>query len=127
MLWTPPRMHDSDREPPTRNVIVCDADGISTRLLARLLAGDGFATTSCLSAAACEDAVASRNPALIVLAILLPDLDGLALVRRLRNRGFLTPILVVSALQAETRALEAGADAFLLKPVTPPRFLQTVH
>jgi len=103
--------------------IVCDADDISARFLARALAKAGLEVSTCHTAAACEDQAAAQCPELIVLSILLPDLDGLALTRRLRaQRGTAggTPhIVVASVLQAEQRALEAGADAFLLKPIAP--------
>ena len=82
-----------------------------------------MAVTPCATAAACEEAVAARAPDLVVLSILLPDMDGLALTRRLRalrdQAGGHTRIVLASVLQAEQRALEAGADAFVLKPVPP--------
>ena len=103
--------------------IVCDADAISARFLARALGRTGLHVSTCDTAAACEDQVGAQRPQLVVLSILLPDLDGLALTRRLRaqhDAGSGAPkIIVASVLQAEQRALEAGADAFLLKPVAP--------
>ena len=59
------------------------------------------------------------QPDIIVTEILVPGLDGLALCRRLkadaRTRGI--AVLVFSILAAAGRAREAGADAFLLKPL----------
>ena len=102
--------------------IVCDADPAARRHVDRILSRAGFATSQCETASACEERVADSRPALVVLSILLPDMDGLALARRLatgRGDGGPSPrILIVSVLQAEQRALEAGADAFLLKPVS---------
>jgi DNA-binding response OmpR family regulator len=61
------------------------------------------------------------RPDLLVLGLLLPDMDGLALLRRIRAGTLVagTPpvVIMVSALQAELRALQAGADAFMHKPV----------
>ena len=103
-------------------VVVCDADPAARRHVDRILTATGFEAFQCETAAACVDLVASVRPALVVLSVLLPDLDGLALARRLaggRADGGPAPrILIVSVLQAEQRALEAGADAFLLKPVS---------
>lgn len=95
--------------------------------MARHLQGLGCTPTICGEAAACDAALAVSVPDLLVLAILLPDIDGLAYTRRLRQRGVQVPILVVSALHAEQRAREAGADAFLLKPVQAPVLAATVH
>ena len=106
----------------SNRVIICDADPASRRHVDRILSATGFEAFQCETAAACVDLVASVRPALVVLSVLLPDLDGLALARRLaggRADGGPAPrILIVSVLQAEQRALEAGADAFLLKPVS---------
>jgi len=103
-------------------VIICDADPASRRHVDRILSATGYEAVQCETAAACVELVASTRPALVVLSVLLPDLDGLALARRLaagRADGGPAPrILIVSVLQAEQRALESGADAFLLKPVS---------
>jgi CheY-like chemotaxis protein len=68
-------------------------------------------------------------PDIIVTAILIPGLDGLALCRRLkadpRTRDI--AVLVFSVLAAADRAREAGADAFLLKPVAEHTLVSTVH
>ncbi len=102
-------------------VVVCDADQAACRHGARVLAGDGFEVSQCETAAACQELVVALRPSLVVLSILLPDLDGLALARRLaaaREDGQAPRILIVSVLQAEQRVLEAGADGFLLKPAS---------
>lgn len=122
------RAHDEAGESaPDPLVVVCDADAMSTRFLARVLEPAGFRVVGCATAAACEHIVQSQSPRLAILAVLLPDVDGLALTRRLRAAGASAPLLIVSALQAEERAIEAGADAFLRKPVAPQRLLRTIH
>jgi CheY-like chemotaxis protein len=110
-----------------REVVVCDADSISLRLLARTMTRNGYTVTTAGTAAAAEAAVEEHEPELALLAILLPDLDGLQLTRKLRVRCPKLTIVVVSALPAEQRALDAGADAFLLKPVQPSRLIATVQ
>lgn len=69
--------------------------------------------------------MSTDQPSVLVLALLLPDMDGLALLRRLRSRGEAAGaqavVIMVSALHAELRALQAGADAFLHKPVAASR------
>ena len=68
-------------------------------------------------------------PALVVTEILISKLDGLSLCRRLRDdpltRGI--PVLVFSILAAEVRAREAGADAFLRKPLVDSIFVAAVQ
>jgi len=68
-------------------------------------------------------------PDIIITEILVPTLDGLALCRRLKS-DFLTrdiTVLVFSILAAAGRAREAGADAFLLKPLAEHTLVDTVR
>jgi DNA-binding response OmpR family regulator len=68
-------------------------------------------------------------PRIVVTEILLPRLDGLKVCRSLKSdpatKGI--AVLVFSILSAEDRALEAGADAFLLKPLDDARLIDTVR
>ena len=110
-----------------KRVVVCDADDVSSRILGRTLAREGFPVSTCGTAAECEALVAREQPTLVVLALLLPDMDGLALTRRLRALPRPPRILMASALQAERRAVEAGADAFLRKPISAQTLVETVR
>lgn len=75
-----------------------------------------------------ERARAAR-PALVVTEILLPRLDGLTVCRQLRNDPATRdiPVVVFSVLAAGARAAEAGAHAFLRKPLVESAFLAAVH
>jgi CheY-like chemotaxis protein len=68
------------------------------------------------------------KPKIVVTEILVPRLDGLGLCRALKSdpETRSTVVLVFSHLHAEDRALEAGADAFLLKPIEEEHLIQTV-
>lgn len=69
------------------------------------------------------------RPQIIVTEILVPKLDGLALCRAIKEDPALreTAVLVFSILSAEARAREAGADAFLMKPLADRRLVETVR
>jgi CheY-like chemotaxis protein len=68
-------------------------------------------------------------PDIVITEILVPKLDGLALCRQLKaeplTRGI--AVLVFSILAAAGRAREAGADAFLLKPLAEHKLVDTVQ
>ena len=68
-------------------------------------------------------------PDIIITEILVPVLDGLALCRRIKAdpRTRDVAVLVFSILAAEGRAREAGADAFLLKPLAEHTLVETVR
>jgi DNA-binding response OmpR family regulator len=82
-----------------------------------------------------EDGVAAlalareRLPAIIVTEIMVPKLDGLALCRAIKKDPDLsdTVVLIFSILAAHGRARDAGADAFLIKPLAEQRLVQTVR
>jgi len=114
----------TEREATVQRALVCDPDAMSARFQSRALAGAGFAVTTCHTATACEALLRVERPSLLILALLLPDMDGLALLRRVRADagaeygGAPRVAIMVSALHAALRAAEAGADAFLHKPVS---------
>jgi len=68
-------------------------------------------------------------PDIVITEILVPGLDGLALCRQLKNdpRTRATAVLVFSVLSAAIRASEAGADAFLQKPLADRALVDTVN
>jgi two-component system, OmpR family, response regulator MprA len=77
-----------------------------------------------------DEASPSPSPDLLVLDVMMPFLDGLTLCRRLRAKGTLTPILMVTA-RTETldrvSGLDAGADAYIAKPFEPDELLANVR
>ncbi len=69
------------------------------------------------------------RPDIIITEVLVPKLDGLALCRTVKSDPDLRHIvmLVFSILAVQSRAREAGADAFLMKPLAEKRLVETVR
>ena len=69
------------------------------------------------------------RPAILVTEILVPKLDGLSLCRKIKGDPATQEMLVMifSHLQAEDRAIEAGADAFLEKPLNEELLIETLQ
>ena len=69
------------------------------------------------------------KPRIVITGILLPGLDGLSVCRSIRSDPAMKHVrlLVLSILSAEQRALDAGADAFLRKPLDDARLIETVN
>jgi len=99
-------------------LLVVEDDEVTRRAVAEHLAGHGYDVRVAPDAASALRAWDAARPDLIVLDLGLPDLDGLAVIRRVRREAA-TPILVLSARGREAdkiEALEAGADDHVTKP-----------
>lgn len=75
------------------------------------------------------ESVAKIRPDIVITEILVPGLDGLSVCRAIKDDPSLsgTAVLVFSILAASGRASEAGADAFLLKPLAEAKLVDTVR
>ena len=100
-------------------VLIVDDDHSLRRMLERTLSAEGFAVTLAADGAAALVETERSAPDVIVLDVALPALDGLAVCRRLRNKGLAAPILMLTARDGvpdRVAGLEAGADDYLVKP-----------
>jgi DNA-binding response OmpR family regulator len=102
-------------------VLVVDDEPIVRDVIVRYLRRDGYAT---LEAADGEDArrlIEQSEPAIVVLDVMLPGLDGLELCRWIRQRSDLPVILLTARGEEADRivGLELGADDYVTKPFSP--------
>jgi two-component system KDP operon response regulator KdpE len=106
-------------EPARRpRVLVVDDEPQIVRALKVVLREAGFDAVPAETAAEALDLAAVRPPDAAIVDLVLPDLDGIAVTRTLREWSEM-PILVLSAVGEEeqkVRALEAGADDYITKP-----------
>jgi two-component system, cell cycle response regulator DivK len=108
-------------------VLIVDDHELNLRLLERLLEREGRAVRAADSLAAAERALAEEHPAMIVLDLNLPDGNGLELTRRLKSEPSTASIPIIACTAAvmpadEDRALKAGCDAFVAKPIDLQEF-----
>lgn len=99
-------------------MLVVDDEPQILRALKVVLREGGFQAIPAETASEALDLAAVRPPEAAIIDLVLPDLDGVELTRRLREWSEM-PILVLSALGEEdqkVRALEAGADDYITKP-----------
>lgn len=103
---------------PTR-VLVVDDDAKITSFLRRSLALEGYEVVVANSGTEALRTIAGAPPDLMVLDIMMPDLDGLEVCRRVRAAGEEFPILMLTAKDSvidRVRGLDQGADDYLVKP-----------
>ena len=107
---------------PQPRIIVVDDDAELRGLLQRFLAEHGFTVRTVADGAALRQQL-TRTPAdVIVLDLMMPGEDGLAICRRLRADGDPTPVLMLTAKgdpMDRILGLEMGADDYMAKPFTP--------
>jgi two-component system response regulator PrrA len=100
-------------------VLVADDDEAIRIALERALRLEGFAVEVAADGRTALDLVEEHRPEVIVLDVVMPQLSGVRVVSRLRERGIETPVCILSARdETEDRVagLEAGADDYVVKP-----------
>lgn len=101
-----------------------------TYLVAAALRNHGFAVESAATGASALSLCRTSNPHVIVLDVMLPDIDGYTVVRRLRESGCSTPVLFLSArgdTDDRVRGLTAGGDDYIVKPFALEELIARVN
>jgi DNA-binding response OmpR family regulator len=117
--------------PPERPILVVDDDAKIVRLVRTYLERDGFSVVTAADGPSALDAIERHRPVLVVLDLMLPELDGRAVIRAVRGdeEAAATPILIVSARGSTVdriAGLEDGADDYLPKPFSPAELVLRV-
>lgn len=110
-------------------ILVVERDPHIRDLESYFLNEAGFAVNFARDGLDALDRARELQPDIIITEVLVPKLDGLALCRTIKSDPELQHIviLVFSILAVQSRAREAGADAFLMKPLAEKRLVDTVR
>ena len=105
-------------------ILIVEDDPASLMLATEVLRAAGFDVEGSGSAEAAREAIAKRKPALILMDIGLPGMDGLEFARELRSRSRTATIPIVALTGQnmplyERSARVAGCQGFIAKPVSP--------
>lgn len=124
----PARLSDSDLDVSAKTVLVIDDDESSALLFSRVASRCGLTTATALSGSAARARMQDELPDVVVLDMVMPDMDGIEMVKWLTERGFMGTLIVVSGFSelymqaAATLARARGiTDVKLLtKPISVP-------
>jgi DNA-binding response OmpR family regulator len=102
-------------------ILVVDDEPVVRDVVVRYLRRDGYATLEAANGDDARELIETRNPALVVLDVMLPGTDGLELCRWIRARSALPVILLTARTDESDRivGLELGADDYVTKPFSP--------
>jgi class 3 adenylate cyclase/CheY-like chemotaxis protein len=102
-------------------ILLVDDEPDTLQLIQKILQADGFEIFQATNGFEALEHVKQRNPDLILLDVVMPQMDGLAVLKEIRKQDQITGVIMVSALSSEQLAVQAmleGADDFVGKPFT---------
>jgi DNA-binding response OmpR family regulator len=115
-------------DPPV--VLLVDDDARIRRTVGTGLTLEGFEVVPASGGRAALEAIERVDPAVMLLDMTMPDLDGLEVLRRLRASGRELPVCVLSArdeVDDRVAGLEAGADDYVVKPFALEEVVARLH
>ena len=104
-----------------QRILVIDDDPAVTSVLKRGLSYEGFAVDTAASGSEGLAIARDRPPDAVILDVMMPHMDGLEVLRRLRAADEQLPVLLLTARDApadQVQGLERGADDYVVKPFT---------
>jgi DNA-binding response OmpR family regulator len=110
-------------------ILLVDDDAQLARMLAEFLSGEGYAAHRAESGAAAFVMLAERRFDLVILDVMMPNLSGLEVLRRLRDSNDV-PVLMLTARGEDSdriTGLELGADDYLSKPFNPRELVARIR
>jgi CheY-like chemotaxis protein len=111
----------------SKRILIVDDNPTNLKLVTYLVKAAGYDVDTAIDAEAALGAIAAARPALILMDLQLPGIDGLELTRRLKNNPETADIKIIAvtayAMKGDQeRALAAGCDGYVTKPIDTRSF-----
>jgi len=110
-----------------RNILIVDDDKSILRILTRILQKQGYSTHTAETGREAEEMINNQSYDLALIDVKLPDTDGVDLLQKIQaaKPNMIKIILTgFASMDSGIKALNAGADAYLVKPVEPTELLR---
>lgn len=110
-------------------IFIIDDDQTMVYLLSTLLEMEGFEVAEVQDWKSIVETIRVERPDVVLMDYFLPDIDSLEVLSQLRAAPDLAGIRIVnsSGMDVSDQCIEAGADAFLLKPYTPEQLIKVLR
>jgi DNA-binding response OmpR family regulator len=112
------------------DILVVDDEASVVEVVSLYLQREGFQVRIARDGRSALEAIREKLPALVVLDLMLPEVDGLAILQTLRDHAALdVPVIMLTARRQETDriyGLELGADDYVTKPFSPAELVSRV-
>jgi diguanylate cyclase (GGDEF)-like protein len=105
-----------------RDILVVDDSATMRAMLADILIGQGYTVRQAENGRIALREVAAKQPDLLLLDVMMPEMDGYAVCRKVREERAYLPVLMITAkgeAQDLVQGIEAGADDYIAKPFQP--------
>jgi DNA-binding response OmpR family regulator len=113
----------------TQTILVVDDEPSVVEVVSLYLRREGYNVRSASDGMAALEAITDETPSLIVLDLMLPKIDGMEILRQVRQRSADVPVIMLTARGQETDriyGLELGADDYVVKPFSPAELVARV-
>ncbi len=117
---------------PSKKILVVEDDFINMRLVRHILETEGYTVLKAATAQEALEQVDSSLPDLVLMDVRLPDMDGLTVVRILRENAKTRDTTIVAltacAMKGDReRILQMGCNGYISKPIDVQDFISTVR
>ena len=111
-------------------VLVVEDERDLNRILVKTLTAEGYSADACFDGAEALEYLSGAQYDAVVLDVMMPRMDGMELLRRMRAHGDDTPVILLTAKDSipdRVRGLDAGADDYLIKPFSFDELLARIR
>jgi DNA-binding response OmpR family regulator/HSP20 family molecular chaperone IbpA len=111
-------------------ILLVEDDELTAQALIAILTHQNHVVESAVNSQTAWDLIRTFSYDLMLLSVTIPDLDGVSLCRKIRNRGLQTPILLMTnqaSSHEKAIGLDAGADDYVIKPFDPEELVARVR
>jgi len=112
------------------NILVVDDEPLIRELLEEILKKEGYSVNTVKNGLSALKKIKEHHFDLIITDVRMPDMDGIMLLKKIRESSFSIPVIVITAYGSIENAVEVmkkGADDYITKPITPAQLKLTVQ